>query len=109
MSGDGRRISFYSAASNLVSGDTNGVRDVFVRDLQGGSTTRMSVDSAGVQGNLASSSPALSADGRYVAFSSFALNLVADDTNEGSDIFVRDRQLGTTIRVSVYSGGVEGD
>ncbi len=109
LSADGRFVAFTSDATNLVPGDSNNQRDVFVHDLQTGATERVSVDSAGVQGNLDSSSPSLSADGRFVAFSSFATNLVADDTNDGSDVFVRDRQTGTTTRVSVYNGGIEGD
>src|SRR5262249_8085836 len=74
---DARFVSFDSLASNLVAGDTNGVLDVFLRDRNTGTTTRVSVDSSGAQGNGASSSPSLSADGRYVAFQSAADDLVA--------------------------------
>ncbi len=107
ISADGRIVAFQSAASNLVSGDTNGVSDVFVRDLQAGSTTRVSVSSSGAQANGASSTwdLAISADGRYVTFSSAATNLVSGDTNVAGDVFVRDRQNGTTTRVSLTSRG----
>src|SRR5580765_8002845 len=75
----------------------------------GQTTTRMSLDSAGVQANGESFIPAISADGRYVAFASDASNLVPDDTNGFRDVFVRDRVTGTTVRVSVDSTGLEAD
>ncbi|MDP8911926.1 MAG: hypothetical protein M3M94_07670, partial [Actinomycetota bacterium] len=103
VSADGNLVAFESSASNLVSGDTNGVSDVFVRDLSAGTTTRVSLSSGGAQGSGASDSAAISADGRFVAFRSFASNLVSGDTNGYSDIFVRDLQGGTTTRVSVNS------
>ena len=109
ISADGRYMAFHSTAVNLVSGDLNGTWDVFVRDRQTGATTRISVDSSGVQGNGASYDPSISADGRYVAFWSRADNLVTGDTNFIFDIFVHDRQTGATTRVSVYSGGVQGN
>lgn len=105
LSADGRVAAFYSDASNLVPGDTNGLRDVFVRDLQTGQTTRVSVSTSGVEANGDSFAPALSADGRYVAFASAASNLVDGDTNNVNDIFVRDRVAGTTTRVSVGLNG----
>src|SRR5438093_763515 len=105
LSADGRFVAFDSAATDLVAGDTNGVSDVFVHDRQTGTTERVSVASDGAQGNNASSYPALSADGRFVAFDSDATNLVAGDTNGTTDVFVHDRQTGTTERVSVASGG----
>ena len=86
-------------------GDTNGARDVFVRDLQTGETTRVSVSSSGAEANGDSFAPALSSDGRYVAFSSAASNLVDGDTNDANDIFIRDRQANTTTRVSVGFDG----
>jgi Tol biopolymer transport system component len=107
ISGDGRFVAFESVSTNLVPGDTNLVWDIFVRDRQTGTTERVSVDSAGNEGNDRSRSPALSADGRFVAFFSFATNLVAGDTNGHEDVFVRDRLLGTTERVSVDSFGAE--
>jgi Tol biopolymer transport system component len=109
LSADHRFVAFYGASNDLVPGDTNGVEDVFVRDRQGGATERVSVDSAGAQGNAFSGFPTMSADGRFVAFLSFATNLVAGDTNGSYDVFVRDRQAGTTERVSVDSAGVEGN
>ncbi len=114
ISADGRFVAFSSVASNLVAGDTNACEDVFVRDRQTGTTERVSLNSAGGQGDLASSDSyysriAISPDGRYVAFSSWASNLVAGDTNGSADVFLRDRQTGTTTRVSVDSLGTQGD
>src|SRR5947209_5741595 len=91
ISADGRFVAFGSVASNLVAGDTNAVSDVFVRDRKTGKTRRVSVDSHGAQGNGATFLPAISADGRFVAFDSSASNLVAGDTNAASDLFVRGR------------------
>ena len=109
ISADGRFVAFLSDASNLVADDLNRLRDVFVVDRQTGTTTRASVDSAGAEANLDSFTPVLSADGRFVVFTSFAFNLVTDDINEGSDVFVRDLQGQTTTRVSVYEGGYEAE
>ena len=109
ISADGRFVSFFSAASNLVPGDTNAAWDAFVRDRQLGTTERVSVDSSGLEGNGPSSYPSLSADGRFVAFASEATNLVPGDTNGSGDIFVRDRELGTTELVSVNSSGIHGN
>lgn len=108
-SADGRYVAFESDASNLVSGDTNGQRDVFVHDRRTGQTSRVSVNSSGVQGNLYSQEPAISADGRYVVFYSSADNLVPNDTNGFGDIFVHDRQSFQTTRVSVNSANVQSD
>jgi Tol biopolymer transport system component len=110
VSADGRCVAFCSDAANLVPGDTNAARDVFVRDLQTGTTERVSLSSAGLQADNGSglANVAISADGRFVAFESLASNLVAGDTNVSCDIFVRDRQSGTTERVSVASGGAQG-
>lgn len=105
ISADGRYVAFNSYASNLVSGDTNSASDVFVHDNQTGVTTRVSVASDGTQGNRWSGVPAISADGRYVAFSSSAINLVPGDTNAANDVFVHDMQTGQTTRVSVASDG----
>jgi hypothetical protein len=109
ISADGRYVAFYSLATNLVAGDTNGVADIFVRDRLSGQTTRVSVSTAGAQGNGDSSGQSLSADGRYVAFASSASNLVSGDTNGATDVFVHDRQTGQTTRVSVSSSGVQGN
>src|SRR5256712_380330 len=109
ISADGRFVAFDSVASNLVAGDTNAAFDVFVRDRKTGKTRRVSVDSHGAQGNGDSFDPAISADGRFVAFDSVASNLVAGDTNAASDVFVRDRKTGKTRRVSVASHGTQGN
>ena len=109
ISADGRFVAFNSGASNLVPGDTNGREDVFVRDRVTGTTERVSVGSAGEEGNSGSEWSAISADGRYVAFASRASNLVPGDTNGTNDVFVRDRLTGTTERVSVSSTGEEGN
>jgi Tol biopolymer transport system component len=109
ISADGRYVAFWSAASNLVSGDTNGAWDIFVRDRQSSQTTRVSVASNGTQGNSTSARASISADGRYVAFWSYASNLVSGDTNGAWDIFVRDRQSSQTARVSVASDGTQGN
>ena len=104
ISADGRYVAFESDASDLVANDTNGTADVFVRDRQQGTTRRVSVSSAEGQATGDSSGcPSISADGRYVAFQSDASDLVANDTNGAQDVFVRDRQLGTTRRVSISS------
>jgi len=100
LSDDGRYAAFVSAASNLVGGDTNGVADVFVKDLQTGAIERVSSSSVGVEANAASSDPSLSADGRWVAFTSDANNLVSGDINNSSDVFVKDLQSGTLVRAS---------
>ena len=81
ISADGRYVVFYSAASNLVPGDTNGAYDIFVYDRQTDTIERVSVANNGTQGNNSSWSGSISADGRYVAFSSNASNLVPGDTN----------------------------
>src|SRR5439155_1719694 len=107
LSADGRFVAFISVAPDLVTGDTNGVADVFVHDRQTGTTERVSVDSAGTQANGASTGVALSADGRFVAFTSVAPDLVTGDTNGAADVFVHDRQTGTTERVSVDSAGTQ--
>ncbi len=123
ISADGRFVAFESDASNLVAGDTNLATDIFIRDTCRGatgctpSTVRVSVASDGTQANGNSfgnaNGAAVSADGRFVAFQSDASNLVADDTNAASDIFVRDTCLGatgctpSTVRVSVASDGTQ--
>jgi Tol biopolymer transport system component len=106
ISADGRYVAFASTASNLVSGDTNGVSDVFVRDRTTDTTTRISVGSGGAEGNGPSTMPALSATGAAVSFDSAASNLVAGDHNGISDVFVRIPATDTTERISVSSRGV---
>lgn len=107
ISADGRYVAFRSAATNLVEGDTNGREDVFVHDRATGTTERVSVSSGGEQANDHSIEPSISATGRYVAFMSYASNLVDDDTNGVEDVFVHDRETGQTMRVSVASDGTQ--
>src|SRR5690349_979425 len=109
ISADGRFVAFESAATNLVGGDTNTDLDIFVHDFQTGVTERVSVTSVGGQANAHSFMPSISADGRYVAFESMASNLVGGDTNGREDVFVHDRQTGTTERVSVDSSMAQGN
>jgi hypothetical protein len=135
MSADARYVAFDSNASNLVGGDTNNLcdndddkvfnnncADIFVRDRQMGTTTRVSVATGGGQANSESLDPAISANGRYVAFYSYASNLVPGDTNNSCDangdgiftgncrdVFVHDRQTSETSRVSVSSSGEQGN
>jgi Tol biopolymer transport system component len=108
ISGDGRYVAFGSDASNLVPGDTNGESDVFVYDRQTRQTTCVSVSPSGVPGDNYSYDPAVSADGRYVAFFSAASNLVPGGTDNSFDVFVRDRQTGQTTRGSVADNGAQG-
>jgi Tol biopolymer transport system component len=107
MSADGRYTAFVSYASNLVSGDTNNACDVFVHNNSNGGIELVSVSSTEEQVVAQSClvRPAISADGRFVAFHSDAAGLVPNDTSTNSDIFVRNRELGTTERVSVGSNG----
>lgn len=105
ISEDGRFVTFGSAASNLVSGDTNNVEDVFVYDGQTGITERVSVSSDGTQADLLSGGPTISADGRFVVYSSEATNLTPDDKNNNIDVFIYDRQTQKTERVSVTYDG----
>ena len=109
VSCDGRYVVFESAATNLVQNDNNSTQDVFVRDREFGETTRASVASGGTEANGRSDSPTISCDGRYVAFYSYADNLVEDDGNEVSDVFLHDRSENTTIRVSRGLDGAEAD
>jgi len=110
LSADGRFVAFLSSADNLVPGDTNGADDVFVHDRLTEKTTRISVDSTGTQGNAGTDFGriGISADGRYIAFTSYASNLVPGDTNARRDVFVHDRRSGQTTRVSVDSAGNQG-
>jgi hypothetical protein len=109
VSGDGNVVSFSSVATNLIGGDVNGDADIFVRSLDTGKTTRVSVSTSGNEGNDASQYSSLSVDGRFVAFDSYATNLIGSDTNGAADVFVRDRKTGRTRRASVAANGDEGD
>ncbi len=109
ISATGRWVVFYSSASNLVPGDTNGAPDIFVRDRKTGTVTRVSVDSDGSEADSFSSGPSISANGRFVVFYSRASNLAPGDTNDAEDVFVHDLRTGTTTRVSVDSDGNQAD
>jgi Tol biopolymer transport system component len=106
---DGRFVAFASGASTLVPGDTNGAFDIFIHDRLTATTTRVSVNAAGQQGNADSVIPNISADGRFVAFSSVASNLVAGPTSSGTQVYVHDRLTGSTTRVSVDAAGDPGN
>ena len=108
MTPDGALVAFDSGGRKHVLGDNNLSDDVFVHEMATGATTRVSVDSAGVEGNSHSRYPAISADGRFVAFASAAANLVAGDNNGAWDVFVHDRQTGVTEIASVSSAGIQG-
>lgn len=101
VSDDGQLVAFESSADNLIAGDTNGSRDIFVSNRTSGEIERVSISHDGSEANGASVAATLSGDGRFVAFESDASNLVADDTNAFNDIFVVDRQLDSIERVSV--------
>jgi len=114
ISADGRYVSFTAQATNLVSNDGNHARDVFLVDLTNGATELVSVASDGGQGNvdsggLGAGGARISADGRYLVFGSFASTLVPNDNNNADDIFVRDRVAHTIERISVSTGGAEGN
>ncbi len=109
ISADGRYVVFGSYAENLVDGGPHHYPHIFVHDRINGVTERVSVASDGTAANASSYAPSISADGRFVAYSSLANNLVANDTNATGDIFVHDRLNGTTTRVSVSSSGGQGD
>ena len=100
LSADGRFVAFDSIATNLVSNDTNQVKDVFVHDRQSGETRRVSVSSDGSQATHDCSNPSMSGDGRYVVFESRSANLVADDADWVEDIFVHDLATGQTRQIT---------
>jgi hypothetical protein len=107
ISGNGRFVAFTSDSTDLTRQAASGARDVFVRDMQTGKTRIVSLKQDGTAAGGASNGPAISANGRFVAFSSFASDIVPGDTNDDFDIFLRDRKLGQTTRVSVDSSGAE--
>jgi len=104
ISGDGRYVVFDSDADNLIPNDTNGAGDIFVRDMQTGTTLGVSVS-----GNTGGFDGSISLDGRFVVFNSSSTNLVPDDTNGVMDVFVYAVQTGQIVRASVNSSGVQGD
>ncbi len=107
ISADGRYVVFQSSATNLVTGDTNGAADIFLKDMVTGVTTRVSTNAVGGQATGASSDTRISADGRFVTFQSNATNLVSGDTNALGDIFRKDLLTGAIVRVNTDSGGAE--
>jgi len=123
ISSNGRFVAFASDATNLVAGDTNGSTDIFLRDTCTGApagctpnTIRVSVASDGTQSNDSSFDPSISADGRFVAFDSKATNLVTNDNNAASNVFLRDTCIAapagcvpSTTRISVASDGTQGN
>ena len=110
ISRDGRYVAFDSDATTLATGDTNLAPDVYVHDMETGTTTRVDVSSSGAQAAQGVvDGLAMSADGRYVAFASASPDLVSGDTNGAADVFVRDLANRTTIRASVATSGAEGD
>ncbi len=108
ISANGRFVAFDTYASDILPGDTNNHADVFVRDLQNGTTQSVSLNQTGAFGNGDSQEPSITPDGRFVAFSSHASDLVSSDTNAHEDVFVRDLQLGTTELLSLAWNGSQG-
>jgi Tol biopolymer transport system component len=108
ISTDGRYVAFQSDAP-LQSDDTNKKTDVYLHDRETHETSRISIGPGGTEGNAGSFSPSMSADGRLIAYWSNASDLVPGDTNKSGDIFVFDRKDGSTVRISVGSGDVQGD
>ena len=108
VSADGTYVSFISCATNLVQGDTNNARDVFLKDMSTGNTTLISAGSDGIQSNGNSGYSAITPDGRYIAFESYATNLVPYDDNESVDVFVKDRISGKLTVVSTDGDGING-
>lgn len=99
ISGDGSLVAFKSLANNLVAGDRNGVVDVFAFDRTANATERISIDRLGQDTDDFSFPPSVSNDGRFVAFGSFATDIVEFDSNDAADVFVRDREIGITLVV----------
>ena len=108
VSANGHSVAFQSLADEWVPGDTNRADDIYLRDTVAGTTARVSIGMGGADTNQESGEASISDDGRYVAFSSQASNLVPGDTNEARDIFVADRATGAITRQSVSSSGGQG-
>jgi uncharacterized repeat protein (TIGR01451 family) len=108
LSENGRFVAFASDAANLVRGDRNGVDDVFRHDRATGQTILVSVSSAGQQGDASSHAPAISADGRFIVFHANS-SLDPADTNQSTDVYIRDAQAGTTTLVSIAFDGSAGN
>ena len=109
FSRDGSKIAFTSDASNLVSEDTNGHMDVFVKTLATGAIVRVSTSAKGVEADGDSSHPAFSPDGSKVAFSSMATNLVGGDSNGEADIYVKTLASQAIVRVSTTAAEKQAD
>lgn len=107
LSTDGRFVVFNSSAFDIAPNDSNGRIDVFIRDRSTGLNARASVSSQNTEGSQDCLGATISLDGRWVAFETSAPDLVGNDTNNANDIFLRDSVLGTTIRISVATYGVE--
>lgn len=107
MSGDGRYVVFSTAATDVITGDTNGTYDVFLRDTLLDTTELISMNASGLVGNSDSRYPRVTEDGRYVAFASLASDLVAGDANSAPDVFRYDRTTGTMLLVSVSDAGLQ--
>lgn len=105
ISGNGRYVVYQSMSSNLADVDDNNMWDIYLRDRQVGVTELISRSIDGQAGSMESQRPSISADGRYVAFESWATDLVAGDENYYSDVFVVDRHTGEVELVSVGSEG----
>jgi Tol biopolymer transport system component len=114
LSEDGKRLAFYSFSSNIVAGDVNGLWDIFVFDAGTGQRTRVSLTNSGGERNQGTESasrevaPAISGNGRFVAFATTASNMVDGDTNSAQDVFVVDTQTGKVVRASVDGAGAQG-
>ncbi len=115
LSEDGNRLAFYSYASTLVAGDANGLWDIFVYDATSGVRSRVSLANGGAERNQGTESasrvvaPAISGNGRHVAYATTASNLVNGDTNGRQDVFVVDTQTGAVVRASVDGAGTQGN
>lgn len=109
MTQDASYVAFSSAATNLGGSDTNGLNDVYVKNMATGAVVRASLSNMGAEPNADCFALDISADGRYVLFQSAATNLVASDTNSGEDVFLRDTVAGTTMMIDVSSAGVQGN
>lgn len=109
VNSDGRYVAFSSDADNLVLGDDNQTTDIFLRDTVAKTTTRLSVNAAGVTGNGISSHAAVSDNGQFVAFVSYADNLVVGDINDTADVFLYNRTTATLQLVSLNSNNVQGN
>lgn len=109
VSDNGNFVVFTSNRPGFIEGGTDRVDHIFLRDIAAGTTERITVSPSGDAGNHQSLSPSISGDGRFVAFTSGATNLVSGDSNAAFDIFLRDRELRTTTLVSVDSTGQQGN